>query len=377
MKDALISPFTDVYENRHALARNWRQEGKRIFGYAYSLTPEELLYAAGIIPVHLTEGGEEGAATATGEVYLPEYFCDYVHSVLGQVAEGVYDYLDGVIIPEVSVPLRALAEVWEIRFKLAFFFYLNCPAKVTPGARRYFREELLRLKKKIEDFSGSEVSEKALASAIKAYNENRALLNQVYQLREQEKSPLSGSEFCEIVKAGLVSPKEEHNRMLRGLLEHLPGRERKSDGRVRLMVSTVVVEECAGTPNFLRVIEEMGGEIVCDDLILGHRYFREPTPLQADLMEALVDRYLGKVPVAFKMPAKIRAEMLLQEALKHKVKGAIFFLPKYCQSTHLQMPYIGERFKEKGIATLVLESTAEMPEAPLRTRLQAFLEMLL
>ena len=93
-------------------------------------------------------------------------------------------------------------------------------------------------------------------------------------------------------------------------------------------------------------------------------------------MEALVDRYLGKVPIAFRVPAELRAEILLGQAEKHRAKGARFFLPKYCQSEWLQAPYIEERFKERGIATLLLETAADRPEAPVWNRLQAFIEML-
>lgn len=370
----MISRFTDIYQNRHSLARKWKQEGRKIFGYAYALVPEEVIYAAGIIPVHLTEGG----ATAKGEEFIPEYFCDYSHSVLGQAVAGTYDYLDGVIIPDACVPLRTAGEVWELHLKPGFFYhYLNFPHRDFPQARDYLLQEFLWLKQRIEDFCGQKISEQALRSAIDIYNKNRELLNRVYQFREEERSPLSGSEVCEVVKAGLVIPREEHNKMLEELLKELPRQQRKTAGKVRLMVSSVIWEEIADTQvNFLRIIEETGGEIVCDDLTIGHRYFRELAPLKADLIEALVDRYRGKAPVAFKMPVKVRAEMLLQEALKYRAKGAIFFVPKYCQSSLLHIPQIESRFKEKGIHTLVLESTDEMPEAPTRTRIQAFLEML-
>lgn len=370
----MISRFTETYEQRHSLARKWKQEGRKIFGYAYALVPEELIHAAGIIPVHLTEEG----ATAKGEEFIPEYFCDYSHSVLGQVLEGIYDYLDGVIIPDACVPFRTAGEVWELYLKPGFFYhYLNYPHRDFPQARDYVLKEFHWLKQRIEEFCGQKISEQALRSTMDIYNKNRELLHKVYQFRGGEQSSLSGSEVCEVVKAGLVIPKEEYNQMLEGLLKELAGQQRKTRGKVRLMVSSVIWEELANTQvNFLRIIEEAGGEIVCDDLTTGHRYFREPAPLKADLMEALVDRYWGKAPVAFKMPVKVRAEILLQEALKYGANGAIFFVPKYCQSSLLHIPQIESRFKEKGINTLVLESTDEMPEAPVRTRIQAFLEML-
>ena len=91
-----IIDFEKIYQNRHSLAWQWKKEGKKIFGYIYSLMPEEILYAAGIIPVHLTES-EDSEDLRKGTVDTPESFCDYSLSIAGQGISGVYNYLDGVI----------------------------------------------------------------------------------------------------------------------------------------------------------------------------------------------------------------------------------------------------------------------------------------
>jgi benzoyl-CoA reductase subunit C len=372
----MISKFAEAYENRHQLARKWRKEGRKVFGYIYSFIPEELLYAAGIVPVQLTESEERGT-TSKGETFLPEYFCDYVQSLIGQGVDGMYSYLDGLLVPDACVPLRALAEIWDLHVKTPFFHYLGYPSEAYEGSRAYLREELSRLRRALGEHCGKEISDAALRQAIEVYNENRSLMKKLYELRQKDNPPLSGSEVFEVVKAGLVIPKEEHNRMLQELLNQVSGEERKIEGKPRLMVSAVIFEECSFTrPNFIRIIEELGGEVVCDDLCIGHRYFWDLVATDTNPLDAIVDRYLGKVPIAYKIPAEVRTEIMLNEALKHRVQGLIIFLPKYCESSYFQAPYIEEKFEEKGIPALELESTAEMPEAPLRTRIQAFLEML-
>lgn len=377
----MISKFKEAYDNRHLLARKWKREGRKIFGYVYSFVPEEIIYAARIVPVQLTET-EEKAAIIKAETFLPEYFCDFVNSSLGQGVDGIYNYLDGIIVPDACVGLRRMADVWEVEVKTPFFYYLSYPSQGYPSlayevSRAFLLEEFSRLKKAIEKFRDQEISEGSLRSAIDVYNENRNLLKKVYELRQRDNPPLCCSEISEVFKAGLVLPKEEHNQMVKELLEQVSSQERESVGKVRLMVSAPMVEEVTfSRPNFIKLIEELGAEIVCDDFGIGFRYYWEPVELKPNLLEALVDRYLGGVPVAYKIPAELRAEMLLREALKYGVKGAIFFLPKYCYSSDLQAPYIEEKFNEKGIATLELESAADMSEAPIRTRIQAFLEML-
>ncbi len=372
----MISRFKETYANRHLIAHNWKKEGKKVFGYIYSFVPEEIICAAGILPVQLTETEERGT-TSKGEIFLPEYFCDYVHNCLGQGADGIYSYLDGLIVPDACVPLRTLAETWDICVKTPFFYFLGYPSEAYEGSRAFLIAEFSRLQKAIENFTQTKISSPALRSAIEIYNENRNLLKKLYELRQKEDSPPSGSDVFEVFKAGLVMPKAEHNQMMKELLSQLSSQKRKTTARARLFVSAPIFEECSFVrPNFIQIVEEMGGEVVCDDLVIGFRYYWETVQTDHNLIEALVDRYLGKVPIAYKIPAEVRAEMFLQEALKHRVNGAIFLLPKYCQSSYLQAPYLEERFREKGIPTLSLESTSEMPEAPLRNRIQAFLEML-
>jgi benzoyl-CoA reductase subunit C len=254
---------------------------------------------------------------------------------------------------------------------------MSLPSVANETTRAFYIEELRRLKAAIEDFRGKPISDAELHSAIRVYNENRELLNKLYQLRSREKPPISGSEILQVVKAGLVMPREEHNNLLRELLERLSAREGESKGKTRIMVSVFAFEECAGEqPNFIRLMEQMGADVVCDDLCIGHRYFWKPVELKPDPLEALMDRYLGKVPVAYRMSAEERIGLMLDEALKYGARGAVVFIPKYCQICEFHYLYLDEKFKEQGIPTLLIETTSDMPEAPVRTRLQAFIEML-
>ena len=63
----MLSEFQDVYQNRHEVAKQWKQTGRRVFGYYYSPVPEELMYAAGILPVQIIGSME---ATPKADMYL-------------------------------------------------------------------------------------------------------------------------------------------------------------------------------------------------------------------------------------------------------------------------------------------------------------------
>jgi benzoyl-CoA reductase subunit C len=379
----LIAKFTEVYDNRHLLAKQWRNEGrfKKVIGYTYAFMPEELIYAAGALPVQLTET-EERSAHSTGSIYIPEFFCDYCQSVTGQALDGMYSYLDGVIFSNACVPLKVAADVWDLEVNTPYFRMLTCPCVANEQARAYTRTQFQRLKKDMEQLCKTEVTDEALRRAIRIYNENRALIHELYELRKRDGSLITGRDAFEVVKASLVMPGDMHNELLKELLTHLKAKQPGVSKGVRVMVSAFIFEEAAiARPNFVAMIENAGGNVVLDDLARGPRYWwgdSKPEELEpkGDPLDALVDHYLGKIPLAFKVSEQYRAKLYVDAAVAAGVKGVIFFIPMYCESVLFQQPYIEKQLRDRSIATLALETVSSMEEGTLATRIGAFIETL-
>lgn len=372
----VFSGFNEVYQNRHQIAQEWKESGNKVFGYIYSAAPEELMYAAGALPVQLM-ASEDQKTVIKGETILPEFLCDYSQSCLGQILEGTYGYLDGLVIPDACATIRTLWRAWEVHINIPYRYFFNPPFESTEESRIYYTKEMNRFKKSLEDFCGGKISDENLRSAIEVYNENRSLMKELYRLRSEGEILISAEQVLEVVRAGLVTPKDAHSKILRKALELLPRIRQKQKGKIPLFLSMVTFEHCMTDDlNIPELIEQVGGKVASDDLWMGPRYFSEPVVLDSDLIEALVDRYLGKIPAGFRFPLKPRLDWLLEQIGKHDIKGGIFIIPKYCHPYLFEYPYIERNLKERGIPTLFLESEAGMPREPLRVRLQAFMEML-
>jgi benzoyl-CoA reductase subunit C len=370
----MIPEFQRQFDRRHEIARRWKERGGKVIGYFYSYVPEELIYAAGMLPVQLMETGEDHLAA---EGYLHDFVCDLVQSSFAQGLRGTYDYLDGMVVPFACDPLRYFHDLWKRNIGTPQSFLLNPLRQADEEARRYYREEWGKLREWLEDRAGVKITVEALRRAIAVCNEHRALLRQLYQLRRGEPPLLSGSEICEAVKAGLVMPREEHTELLRRLLAEVRERSPDPRPRIRLLLSGPIFEEFTSSGvNALRIIEEAGGEVVSDDFCTGLRYHWEPVPLKEDPLEALVQRYLGNIPCPFRYPPELRVERLLRQAEEHQVKGAIFLLPKYCDPYFFEQPLVERSFAERGIPVLTLEIASPIAVGALSTRLQAFLESL-
>ncbi|MBN2568825.1 MAG: 2-hydroxyacyl-CoA dehydratase [Deltaproteobacteria bacterium] len=375
-----ISDFEKIYNDRHSLAWQWKKEGKKIFGYIYSLMPEEILYAGGIIPVQLTES-EDTEDLRMGKVYTPETFCDYSLSLAGQGIAGVYEYLDGVIFNDACSQTKTACEVWAEKCKPLppFFDFMMHPDQQDEGSIKFYIASIDDLRKRVGKFIGKDITDDDIRNAVEVYNENRRLVKNLYEMRLVDNPPILGSQVFSVMKAGLVMPKDLHNKMLAELLEEIPKWDPpQKEKRPRIMAWSHIFEECAGKtfPNFIQMIEEMGADVVHDELCQGARYYDGEVVVKPNILEALAERYLGNVPHSTKYTTKERIQNIDEINTKYRLDGIIFFLTKYCQPDWFQQFLIEKAMKEKDIPFMTVETVAGMPKASVRTRLEAFIEMI-
>jgi len=365
----MISEFQEAYRNRHKLAEGWKKAGKKVFGYFCNYTPEELIYAAGFIPVRI-RGSSENIELA--DAHLPGICCSFMRSALDQALKGQYNYLDGVVFPKSCDMTRALYSIWKRNIKLPYYYFLPVPGKSNDAAVDFFIEELRLFRESLEKYTNKKINEQSLKQAIKLYNENRALVHELYNLGLRDNPPLSGSEAFAVLRAGLVMPKEEHNAMLRKWLPGLSSAKGSPDGKVRLMIAGNTFE----TIELLQAVEESGGNVVIDDIDIGSRYYFSAVDENAEPLRALAERYLRKVPCPCKHPAEPRLYHMLKLAKEYRVKGVILLTQKYCDTHLYDRPWLESSLKANGVPVLVVDhSDTGWVGGKFKTMVQAFIEM--
>jgi len=237
----------------------------------------------------------------------------------------------------------------------------------------WHRGEITRFKESVEAAFRVEVTEARLREAIGVYNETRGLLRELYELRKRASPPISGAEALSVVLAGSSLPKDRYNQMLRKLLDELSQREGISNYRARLMIAG---SGGCDNPDYLGVMEELGGLVVTDSLCFGSRYFWEPVDTAGDLMLNLARSYLNR-PSCANMTDRVveRGDFVKQMVRDFGVDGVVFQSIRYCDLWGGQLLYIEKDLKESDIPLLSLEREYMMGGVgQLRTRVQAFLE---
>jgi benzoyl-CoA reductase subunit C len=288
-----MNKFYEILENRHAYAEAWKKKtGGKVFGYYETYMPEEIAYAAGILPVRLLAQHEPDDYTdhqMFGNCYA-------TRDILNQFVKGRYDYIDGIVHAEgcqwVFLCHQNLCNIYPDLFN-HYVFVPDYPDART--SKSCLRSELQVFKEHIEEWSGKEITEEAIDNAIEVYNTNRRLLRKIYELRKSDTPPLRGSEAMAVTLACQVMDKAEANELLESYLLELEAREPLPD-RIRIMLLGSETWDIA----LEKLIEDCGADIVIDELDNGTSYILNEVILQKDRLLALAHRYLERPHHAIK-----------------------------------------------------------------------------
>ena len=370
--DPLFERFASWQRERHAYAREWKaRSGGKVLGYFCTYLPEEVAYAAGVLPVRIL-GSHEPQDVSDPHIFA--MFCPFCRDCLAQGLKGRYEYLDGIAIAQSCLHVRQAFSSWQQHVPVSFSYYLPFPHGVqSRRAQPYLAAEIAAFGTAVEQWSGRAIDDAALRSAAETYNENRRLLRQLYDLRRSSPPALTGVEAMQVVLSSQLVDKAAHSQALAELLPRLTGRSPVKRDDVRLMI---VGSENDNLP-FLQMVESLGAVVVVDDHCSGTRYFWNQAVLDDDLPGSLATRYLDRPACPSKdWPTRSRIPHVLELASEWNVKGAILIQEKFCDPHELDIPAITNALAAAGIPILFLELDVTVPEGQLRTRVEAFLEML-
>ncbi len=368
----MFDQFKEWYENRHEYAKKWKERtGGKVIGIFCTYVPEEILYAADILPVRILGSHEPQDVS---EPHIFAMFCPFCRDCLAQGLKGRYDYLDGITIAQSCLHIRQAYTSWDLHIPVDFKYYLPHPMHIqSPQAIPYLIEELKEFKKAVEEWTGKDITEEDLKQGIEIMNTNRQLLQQVYELRKQPNPPLTGLEAMLMVVSSQMTDKREHNKALEELLEKLPSRSLDEPGE-RLMILGSEDDDT----EFIAMVEDLGSRIVIDEHCTGTRYFYEEVNTNGDALASIAERYVKRVPCPSKdWPERTRLDHIVKLAKEYDVQGAIVMQMKFCDPQELYTPEIKEALEnDVGIPTIFLEFDVTVPIGQFKTRVEAFLEII-
>jgi benzoyl-CoA reductase subunit C len=347
---------------------------KKVVGYFCSYAPEEIIWAAGALPFRIFS---RRAGINLADRHLQSYCCSLVRSVLEEALSGNMKFLDGAVFPHTCDSIQRLSDIWRLNVPYGFHADVVLPVKLnTDSAREYMLAVLKSFKGDLEKKLDVTITDDALKASMDLYAQLRSALRTIYEMRSQNPDVITGADVYSIMKAAMIMDRQELLALLSGIVVTLK-QSTSGEGaprRKRVVLSGGLCD----FPNVYSMIEESGGAVVWDDLCTGSRTFDGDFAEKADPIEALAGRYLNRVVC----PAKhsgltTRAEHLIKMVRERDAQGVVVLLLKFCDPHAFDYPYLKNALEKEGIPSLLLEVEDQLPpEGQLRTRFEAFLEML-
>jgi len=355
----VITPLQDVLARAERLwrdytlgsVREWKaRTGGLAIGYMPVYVPRELLWAQGVFPVGIMGGGED-LEIIRGDAYFQSYICHIPRSTIELGLNGSLDCLDGMIFPAICDVVRNLSGMWQMLFPGKLARYLDVPQDFTArlgGA--FYRRELEELSAELAARGAEPYDADRLRAAIARYNENRAEVRAVNELRRDRPWLVPTHELYVLMRAGLVLPPEEHTEMLRTYREAVPADEsRKPMDQARVVVAGSFCEQ--PPIGLVKTLERSGCYIVDDDLVQIHRWIRGDVPAGDDPLASLVDAFLRD---SIASPTRYIGEQekgaeLVERVRNAGAEGVLFCAPSFCDPALLDQPMTTAALDRAGI----------------------------
>ncbi|MFZ4800701.1 MAG: 2-hydroxyacyl-CoA dehydratase subunit D [Chlorobium sp.] len=377
-----LDKIADALQRRPAELEQLRKAGKKVVGWLAYNIPEEIIYALGLIPIRVGQGGD-GRLVEVGARHISTKNCVFVRQALGQFAEKTDPYikhLDLVAIDATCIQLYRLEELINFYFGYKTVV-LGVPRNfATKEGHEYFRKEVEFFTKKLEEFAGVTLEQSKLEKAIWIYDGIRQAIKTLYRYQSLNNAPLSWREVSTVINAGYNLDRGQYLELLQELIieakDNLSERSGSENIEARIFLSGSLIPP--GDTKLVDIIEHFGGRIIGDDLWSGLNFFlnleiQEPTPY------GVADAYLDRVPHGslpyLDLASDGRLANLKEQLKAFNADGIIYHTLRYCDAFTFKAGETKDVLGSLPFLEIHTEYSGSDFEA-IRTRVEAFIEMI-
>jgi benzoyl-CoA reductase/2-hydroxyglutaryl-CoA dehydratase subunit BcrC/BadD/HgdB len=357
---------------------NKAKEGHKIIGYsAGGYLPEELVLACDATPICFIQAGNNAILKDAG-AYICRWFDPFWRSQIAYLTSGkdpYYNIVDLIVVPITDNHVRAFSNTLGYYTPEVESFVFGIPHVKDKIALDYYLKGISRLKKKLEDFTGIEITDDRLKKSIKLCNRERELFREISLMRKSDHFVVDSKDFVALNHGSLIADKEIMIDILESFIQEvkecspLP----KDDPRILFTGSTLA----RGDSKVMDIIEHSGGAIVMEEFAEGIRPYWGKVKTDGDLMANLAESYfMDRICPGWFRPGTERLNYLLKLAKEYNTAGLIWYQLMYRESYKVESYFFpGILKKETGLPMLVLESEYDVMETgPVKTCIETFIE---
>ena len=382
-KAEAMQPFFDVLRDIYVARRDVpRATGQKTVGTYCVMAPQELIMAAGAIPVKLCSGSY--TAFSIGDDLTPRDACPLVKAVAGYQNIGVMPLYDNCAL--MVVPITC-----DCKKKLAGYLSRQCRvctlqipvSKEDEDLEQYVRE-LYQFVGALEQVTGNRVTYQALAEAMAQTGYAQFELSRFLALKKRTPYLVQGTHVLAMMNAAAYLPAEQWASQLHKLNRELEQQARHGQFVTRKQLPRILL---TGSPIIFPnikiplLIEEMGGIVAADETCMGERGLSDPVVAVDQsfdgLMRALAIRATKPCPCPTFADNHQRLYRLKQMIRDYRIEGVIYHVLRGCLVYDFEYNQIEDALGELGIPVIRLESDYNEEDVEqLRIRIEAFIELI-
>ncbi|MDC7955236.1 2-hydroxyacyl-CoA dehydratase family protein [Fusobacterium simiae] len=369
--EELIHIFEEIANNPKKMVEDYKKEtGKEVIGVMPVYTPEEIIHAAGCLPIGLWGGKKE---ISKARAYLPPFACSIMQTVMELEIEGTYDILDAVLFSVPCDTLKCLSQKWKGKSPVIIFTHPQ--NRVIEGANIYLKREYETVKEELEKILGRNITNENLKESIKIYNENRKTMREFVEIAAQYPQIIDPIIRHNIIKSRWFIRKEKHTAYVKELINEL-----KKEPIIPWDGKKVILTGIMAEPKeLLEIFKDEKIAIVGDDLAQESRQFRGDIPEDGeDVLYNMTKWWQNLEGCSLATDTnKVRGEMLINMCKSAKADAVIVCMMKFCDPEEFDYPIYHREFSEAEIKNISIEVDLEVSSfEQIRTRLQTFKDIL-
>ena len=375
--ETLVNEFSAIAANPQGQLKAYKEKGMKCIGVMPYYAPEELVYAAGMMPMGMW--GSNKKTISRAKEYCATFYCTIAQLDLEMLLDGTCDLLDGVITPTICDTLRPMSQ----NIRVAMSEKMPCIFLAHPQFRRpafglkFCHDQYTHVKTELEKIRGSEIKDEEIRDAIKVYNKSRKARREFVKLANAHCDVIDPIMRSAVLKASYFMRKDEYTEKLEALnteLRALP--EAKWNG-VKVVTSGIIVDN----PTLLKIFKDNNVAIAADDVAHESRMIRVDADETGDPMEALCKQFADQdYDVLLYDEASEqnrRGEYVANLVKESGAQGLVLFMQQFCDPEEMEFPYLKKALDAAGIPFIKLGVDQQMRDfGQAATAIQAFADVL-
>jgi len=333
-------------------AKKWKaeKENRVLVGYMPIYFPREIIHAVDGLPVGIMGGGDR-KQIVIGDAYYQSYICHIPRGIIEMALSGHFTNFDGFVFPAICDVIRNLSGMFQMSNIGKFAKYIDFPQDFNSDiGGEFYIQEMNSVLSKIKEINEVELTTERLNHSIGLYNKNRQLIEEIYDIKQAFPWRLTAVETYHIVRAGMVIPVEEHNRILEEVLYEI----RQDIGEPLDKIKVVITGAFCEQPpvSLIKTIELAGCYIVDDDFMLGSRWIQGDVDNTTDNpLKALSEAYLNFSTFSSSVYdiGNPKSKRLINLIKRREADGVIFAAPSFCDPALLDNPTYNKECDKAGI----------------------------